>query len=131
MKKTPEIMEDIDSFSNGSAELVLLGHILNNMTLLEQYGHCLQESDFSDKGTQIFYNYIKDYYKNYGNEYTMEKSRVLFVEWKLKDKDFSRNFPTSKNFFEGMRTLQELGNTHALVDNLQYQAVKKHPVCDS
>lgn len=111
--------------SNTTAELILLGHIINNMSLLEQYGSCLQKNDFHDKPNRILYDFLCDYYRNFGTEYSQDKVNILYLKWKSDNKEFSKHFSQAKVFWKNLKTLKKLGSTNALVDNIHYQSVKK------
>ena len=69
--------------SNTTAELILLGYIINNMSLLEQYGSCLQKNDFHDKPNRILYDFLCDYYRNFGTEYSKIKSIFYTLNGKV------------------------------------------------
>lgn len=114
-----------ETLSNTTAELVLLGHIINNLSLLEQYGSCLQKYDFNDETGRILFDFLCDYYRNFGTEYSEGKVNMLYLKWKADNQEFSKYFNSKKIFCENFRTLKGLGNANALVDNIQYQAVKK------
>ncbi|MBE6614187.1 MAG: hypothetical protein E7631_02650 [Ruminococcaceae bacterium] len=64
-----------------SAELVLLGHISNNISLLEQYNYSLHADDFHDDGGRISYSFLQDYYKTYSADLTPEKMALLHIKW--------------------------------------------------
>lgn len=114
-----------ETIENITAELVLLGNILNDMTLIERYGCCLQREDFHDQGSGTIYEFLCDYIKNFGTEYSTEKVGIMYLKWKTTNKIIAKTYSTLKSFIKNLDSLKELGVTNAPVDNIHYQAVKK------
>lgn len=85
-----------ETLSNTTAELVLLGHIINNLSLLEQYGSCLQKNDFNDETGRILFDFLCDYYRNFGTEYSEGKVNMLYLKWKADNQEFSKYFNSKK-----------------------------------
>ena len=85
----------------------------------------MQKNDFHDETGRILFDFLCDYYKNFGTEYSEGKVNMLYLKWKADNQELSKYFNSKKIFWENFRTLKGLGNANALVDNIQYQAVKK------
>lgn len=128
-----ETMSFSEEYQISTAEMILLGHIINNLSLLEQYSACLTKEDLQDGSMRVLYNFLCDFHKNYnteksiefGLEKSMNKVNMLYLKWKIGDKDFQKYFASDKKFREILRTLKYLGDENALVDNMHYHMVKK------
>ncbi len=119
--------------TNGVTELILLGHIIKNLTLLDQYGECLQRDDFETESMRILYDFLCDYYRNYGEKNPIDlqdmethgKINALYVKWLDENESFSKHWGSKKKFKDNFKTIALMGDSHAPVDNIHYQAVKK------
>jgi len=57
-----------NSSHNVMAELILIGNIMHNIELINEYAGSLSADDFADEATRYFYTVLESYYTIYGTE---------------------------------------------------------------
>ncbi len=117
-------LDDLDELNSCNAELILLGHIANKMSLISTYKHSITADDFSGSETKKLWLTLMDYDKQYpGSEMEETEFNAVYL---LAAADPERLFygEYRQKPFKLVREVRKLGGDVA-ADNEAFRTVSK------
>ena len=117
-----------NSSSNIHIEILLLGNILRNPGLINDYTGVLFAEDFEDPTARYLYTVMQEYYAVYGNQKLSDGCLPLITFTLLEEKGLK--YPpglTTKNFADMVASIQRFGSDQP-ADSDAYRIVKRNSI---
>lgn len=118
------VEELYDDLHDAMSEMILLGNIINRIELVGEYSDCLCDEDFTDKANRKLWQFLKEYYREYGaGELEEMKVNAKYLEMLARLK-FKFDYEYHKKPFKLVKEYGGLGSA-APADNEAFKRVKK------